>query len=61
MWAYRPREGGSEFGFTLRVLEADELDDDEPEGRPRTSWPVRFAGRQRRSRADSREPTPARE
>jgi PAS domain S-box-containing protein len=33
MWAVRRREGGSEFGFTLRVLEADELDD-EPEERP---------------------------
>ena len=33
MWAVRPAEGGSEFGFTLRVLEPDELDD-EPEERP---------------------------
>ncbi len=33
MWAVRRREGGSEFGFTLRVLEADELDD-EPVERP---------------------------
>jgi PAS domain S-box-containing protein len=33
MWAQRRPEGGSEFGFTLRVLEADELDD-EPEERP---------------------------
>jgi two-component system sensor histidine kinase KdpD len=30
MWAIRRPEGGSEFGFTLRVLEADELDVDEP-------------------------------
>ncbi len=33
MWALRPPGGGSEFGFTLRVLEADELDDDEPDER----------------------------
>ena len=33
MWAIRPPEGGSEFGFTLRVLEADELEADEPEER----------------------------
>lgn len=33
MWAVRRREGGSEFGFTLRVLEADELED-EPEELP---------------------------
>jgi PAS domain S-box-containing protein len=33
MWALRPPEGGSEFGFTLRVLEADELDADEPDER----------------------------
>jgi signal transduction histidine kinase len=33
MWAVRPREGGSEFGFTLRVLEADELDAEEPDER----------------------------
>ena len=30
MWAIRRPEGGSEFGFTLRVLEADDLDIDEP-------------------------------
>ncbi len=29
MWATRRPEGGSEFGFTLRVLEADDLDVDE--------------------------------
>jgi hypothetical protein len=35
MWAIRRPEGGSEFGFTLRVLEADELEADEPaERRP---------------------------
>jgi PAS domain S-box-containing protein len=34
MWAVRRREGGSEFGFTLRVLEADELDDEPEEQRP---------------------------
>ncbi len=34
MWAVRPPEGGSEFGFTLRVLEPDELDDHEPDERP---------------------------
>jgi PAS domain S-box-containing protein len=33
MWALRPPGGGSEFGFTLRVLEADELEDDEPDER----------------------------
>jgi PAS domain S-box-containing protein len=32
MWAVRRPVGGSEFGFTLRVLEADELDADEPVG-----------------------------
>ncbi len=30
MWARRPPGGGSEFGFTLRVLEADELEVEEP-------------------------------
>ncbi len=30
MWAIRRPEGGSEFGFTLRVLEADDHDVDEP-------------------------------
>jgi PAS domain S-box-containing protein len=34
MWAVRRREGGSEFGFTLRVLEADELDDEPEERHP---------------------------
>ena len=34
MWAVRGRRGGSEFGFTLRVLEADELDDEPEEQRP---------------------------
>ena len=33
MWALRPPGGGSEFGFTLRVLEADELDAEEPDER----------------------------
>ncbi len=34
MWAMRRPEGGSEFGFTLRVLEADEgLDAGKPAGR----------------------------
>ena len=33
MWAVRRPAGGSEFAFTLRVLEADELDIDEPEAR----------------------------
>jgi two-component system sensor histidine kinase KdpD len=33
MWAVRPPQGGSEFGFTLRILEADELDADETEER----------------------------
>ena len=33
MWALRPAGGGSEFGFTLRVLEADELDTEEPDER----------------------------
>ena len=30
MWAPGRPSGGSEFGFTLRVLEADELDAEEP-------------------------------
>jgi PAS domain S-box-containing protein len=34
MWAHRPRDGGSEFGFTLRVLEADALDDEPDERLP---------------------------
>lgn len=29
MWALRPPGGGSEFGFTLRVLEADDLEADD--------------------------------
>jgi PAS domain S-box-containing protein len=33
MWAVRPPQGGTEFGFTLRILEADELDADETEER----------------------------
>jgi PAS domain S-box-containing protein len=33
MWALRPAGGGSEFGFSLRVIEADELDADEPDER----------------------------
>jgi two-component system sensor histidine kinase KdpD len=35
MWAVGRPEGGSEFGFSLRVVEADALeDDDRPERRP---------------------------
>jgi PAS domain S-box-containing protein len=33
MWAARRPEGGSEFGFSLRVLEADEADSDSAYGR----------------------------
>jgi PAS domain S-box-containing protein len=40
IWAARPPDGGSEFGFTLRVLEVDEVDRDEPTERP-SVLPVR--------------------
>jgi signal transduction histidine kinase len=40
MWAVRPAAGGSEFGFTLRVIEADEADREEPTDRP-SVLPVR--------------------
>ena len=53
MWALRPPGGGSEFGFTLRVLEADELDAEEPDER----HPVSLL--EPRRREISPEPAPA--
>jgi PAS domain S-box-containing protein len=40
MWAAQPTAGGSEFGFTLRVIEVDESDRDDPADRP-SVLPVR--------------------
>ena len=34
MWAVRPPTGGSEFGFTLRIIEVDEADRHELDERP---------------------------
>jgi PAS domain S-box-containing protein len=52
MWATRRPEGGSEFGFTLRVIEADEIVDAEDPIERRPVLPVKpYRGRARRESA----------